>query len=115
MLALNALRLIRQVSIIAPNDVRSVYGQNSGYTKGPFYDAWSVGGKGHFSNRDEVAHGLGRRAIAAAYSLNHLTSLEKYCDSCTDLLFRHLDKASESGSIVDLSKYIECQLSYQHI
>jgi len=31
-----------QVSIISPDDVKSVYGVKTGFTNGPFYEPWSV-------------------------------------------------------------------------
>ncbi|KAF8488119.1 cytochrome P450 [Gautieria morchelliformis] len=95
-----------EVSIVAPEEVSTIYGQKSEYLKGPFYDAWSFFGKGHFSDRDPVSHRRRRQLIAGAYSLNYLTSLERYCDSCTELLLSRLDKAAESGSPVDISAFI---------
>jgi cytochrome P450 len=86
-----------------------IYSRKSECLKGPFYDAWSYFGKGHFSNRDADSHRRRRQVVAGAYSLNHLTSLERYCDSCTEVLFDRFDKAAESGIAVDISRLIERQ------
>lgn len=119
-----------QVSIIAPADVKEMYGHKSPYLKGPFYDvcapvsrsptittdsnprtqAWSIGGaKNHFSDRDPQTHANRRRAVANAYALNHLVSLERFVDKHTDVLFEHFDKAAQASSQVDLAEYIECE------
>ncbi|KAF8523923.1 cytochrome P450 [Hysterangium stoloniferum] len=96
-----------EVSIISPDEVSEIYGQKSTFLKGPFYRAWNVLGSGHFSNREPVSHRRSRQTVAGAYSFNHLVTLEKYCDSCTTLLFRNMDKASEGTAVIDLSQLIE--------
>ncbi|KAF8579798.1 cytochrome P450 [Ramaria rubella] len=96
-----------EVSIISPEDVATIYGQKTEFTKGPFYDAWSFFGKGHFSDRDVATHRQGRQLVAGAYSLNRLLSLERFCNSCMEVLFRQLDKISKDDAIFDLSEIIE--------
>ena len=86
-----------------------IYSRKTELLKGPFYDAWSYIGRGHFSDRNPNTHRRRRQMVAGAYSLNHLTSLERYCDSCTELLFARLDKMAESGVAFDLSRVFERQ------
>ncbi|KAF8587055.1 cytochrome P450 [Ramaria rubella] len=96
-----------EVSLVSPDDVMKLYGHKSEYLKGPFYNAFRITGKTHFSDRDVASHRRGRQRVASAYSLNHLTSLERYLDRCTHLLFGLLDKATERESIIDLSELVQ--------
>ncbi|KAF8587141.1 cytochrome P450 [Ramaria rubella] len=96
-----------EVSLVSPDDVMKLYGHKSEYLKGPFYNAFRMTGKTHFSDRDVASHRRGRQRIANAYSMNYLTSLERYLDRCTHLLFGLLDKAADKERTIDLSKLIQ--------
>ena len=74
---------------------------------GPFYPAWSMGERSHFSHTDIHQHALGRRAVAAAYSLNHLLALEEVADSYTTKLFGYFERAASSKLSVNVSELIE--------
>ena len=91
-----------------------IYSRKTELLKGPFYDGWSYFGRSHFSDRNPDTHRRNRQTVAGAYSLNYLTSLERYCDSCTELLIARLDKVAESGAVIDITRAIERQ-SYTYI
>ncbi|KIJ57323.1 hypothetical protein M422DRAFT_57629 [Sphaerobolus stellatus SS14] len=96
-----------EVSIVSPTDVGEIYGPKSAYIKGPFYRAWQAFGNGHFSRIDPVSHRTGRQAVARAYSLSHVISLERYCEATTKALLQVFDGFSAENEQIDMSKVIE--------
>ncbi|KAK4051579.1 hypothetical protein OIV83_002719 [Microbotryomycetes sp. JL201] len=94
-----------EVSVVAPEDLKQMYGHGTRWTKGPFYPAWSIGERGHFSHTDPHLHGLGRRAVAAAYSTNNLLGLEDINNPAK--LFGYFERAALSNSVADLTQLVE--------
>ncbi|SCV74779.1 BQ2448_7808 [Microbotryum intermedium] len=96
-----------EVSVCEPDDIKTLYGHGTKWLKGPFYVPWAIGERSHFAHLDPALHANGRRAVAAAYSTNHLVGLESFADSNTSKLFGYFDRAASKSVVCDVASLIE--------
>ncbi|KAM0789779.1 hypothetical protein ACM66B_006632 [Microbotryomycetes sp. NB124-2] len=95
-----------EVSVTAPEDIKTMYGHGTSWLKGPFYPPWSLGEPGHFAHTHPNLHALGRRAVAAAYSTSNLLKLEHGVDVNIPKLFGCFERAEVSNKVVEATELI---------
>ncbi|KAK4168189.1 cytochrome P450 [Cladorrhinum sp. PSN259] len=99
-------------SIDDPKSHKIMYGLGlNAWPKGEFYLAWAVSSDPQITNlfaaRDQSLHAGMRRKVASMYSMTSLVSYEPYVNHCIDRLHDHFDKASSTGSLLNLGHWLQ--------
>lgn len=89
------------VSINKPEALTQVYGHKSGFTKGPFYDAFMQVTPVVFTARDVKAHQRKRKYLNPAFASRGMINFEPYMDLELKNWMAELDKMCRSKQTVD--------------
>ncbi|KAF5227131.1 hypothetical protein FANTH_14857 [Fusarium anthophilum] len=74
--------------------------------KTKFYDGFTTFNPNLFGTQDELIHGMRRRQMAHAFSMQSIQGMEHFIDNHMLKLRRSLDLSADSGEIFDLKKLI---------
>ena len=89
------------VSINKPEALLEVYGHKTGFTKGPFYDAFMQVTPVVFTARDVAAHQRKRKYLNPAFSARGLADFEPYMDTEVRDWITQLRQMCEAKKTVD--------------
>ena len=89
------------VSINKPEALVQVYGHKSGFTKGPFYDAFMQVRPVVFTARDVPAHQRKRKYLNPAFAGRGMADFEPYMDIEVNDWLVKLDKMCDPNQAVD--------------
>lgn len=97
------------VSINNPAAIQQVYGHKTGFTKGPFYDAFLQVTPVVFNTRNVSEHARKRKYINPAFSSRALSDFEPYMDAEVLGWKRQLLRVSQKGDgRIDFAAWSEC-------
>ncbi|KAK0638079.1 Cytochrome P450 monooxygenase gsfF [Lasiodiplodia hormozganensis] len=86
--------------------VKNIYLTGKSFVKSSFYDAFTALRPNIFGTRDENIHAARKKALTPGFSLQSVTQMEPYIDSCLAKLLARLDAAAATGEPIDLKAWI---------
>ncbi|KAB2568799.1 Cytochrome P450 monooxygenase gsfF [Lasiodiplodia theobromae] len=86
--------------------VKDIYLTGKSFVKSSFYDAFTALRPNIFGTRDENIHAARKKALTPGFSLQSVTQMEPYIDSCLAKLLARLDAAAATGEPIDLKAWI---------
>lgn len=97
-----------EVQIAAPEAPLVIYGHNSkGFSKGPWYTAWSFDKTDDtFNERDNALHSKRRRNVGQAFALTSIIEMENQITKCGETLIKQFARLAREGKSVMLVSWI---------
>src|SRR6202012_3849019 len=98
-----------EVSVAAPDAVKSVFAIKSGFTKTDFYTPFApnITRHGdHFAQRAEQKHAERRKYVNGIYSMSTILESEQYIDACSDIFLQKMKEHAEHRRTIDFGEWI---------
>ncbi|GAD98246.1 hypothetical protein PTT_08923 [Paecilomyces variotii No. 5] len=97
-----------EVQIAKPEAPGVMYGHNSkGFSKGPWYTAWSFDKTDDtFNERDNALHGKRRRNVGQAFALTSIIEMESQITKCGETLVRQFARLAREGKSAMLDDWV---------